>query len=373
MRRAGWIMLLLSIVAMEAHAQPFADMVRDLNSMQSRMAFGDAAAREQAARQFDLIERSISEADAPLLSDERNARAAIIYLLCGGAPGKVRDLVRSSRVNETLSALLEASLQYADGDAAATNALMHFDARQYPPALGGHLALVQAGLLIGTDNARAIALLDLARLLMPGSLVEEAALRREISILDPVRDAEKLGLLAVRYASKYASSPFARHFWALLPAIARGVPTSSLLASRFAVVLDKAPTGERADLYLALSRRALLAGKFEEAEKAIEMATKDIPGASVERRIKTYRTVLSALEDRRSFSALRALETAGLPPEDIELVELAASVGAKLEAPSDNRNQTGDDAVEEEKSEMAENARRALAQADELLKRAGRQ
>jgi chemotaxis protein MotC len=368
MRTAQWIILLASIfVAIDARAEQLVDMVRDLNALQNRMVAGDAAARERSAQQFDLIERMFAKADPEILSEEGNMRAAIVYLLCGGASEKLRDLASTRRARNDLGALLDASLLYAAGDPGASEALMRFDARQYPASLGGHLALVQAGALIGADNARAIALLDLARLLMPGSLVEEAALRREISILDPSRDGEKLGLLAVRYAAKYASSPFARHFWSQLPNMAEAAPASATFSSRFDLVLNKAPASERINLYLARSRRALLAGNFGESERAIEMAERDVPDARSRRRIGVYHAALATLRDQQGVSALRGLEIADLPVEDAELVRLAMSVGAKLEAPSDEKV-----APEEEKDELATMARRALAEADELLKRADR-
>lgn len=356
----------------EARAQSLADLVRDLNAMQNRMVAGDMAARDRAASQFDLIEKAIESADPTSWVEERHARAAIIYLLCGGASGGLHGLAESRGFNETLSPLLAASLLYADADPRARDALAAFDARRYPAMLGGHLALVQGGALIGTDNARAIALFDLARLLMPGSLVEEAALRREISVLDPVRDEEKIGLLAIRYATKYASSPFARHFWELFPGIA--LAATALSPSRVDLVLDKAPPAERLDFYLALSRRAVLAGNFPDADTALAKAEKAGLDPQQGKRVAAYRSVLSALRDDRGSAALRGLDTAGFPVEDMRLVKLVASVGMKLEKAVDSAfpSPGAGEASKDDKYEVEENVRKALAQTDELLKRANR-
>ncbi|QGM97904.1 hypothetical protein [Methylocystis parvus] len=369
MRTGAWLLLFFSIVGAEAHARPLAEMVRDLNALQNRMAMGDIAARDEAARQFDRIEKATFAAEPDFLREERDARSAVIYLLCGGGAGGLRAIFEAKRANEILAPLLDVSLRYAEGDAGALQTLLQFDPRRYPAGLGGHLALVQAGGLIGSDNGRAIALLDLARLLLPGSLVEEAALRREISILDPVRESDKLGLLAVRYAAIYASSPFARQFWGLLPNMARGASVSSLFASRFSLVLDKAPAPDRTAAYLALARRALLAGKFPDAGKAVETAERGDLDDRAKRRVEIYRSALSVLEEKRSVAALRDIETKGLPTEDVQLVQLVASVGEKLARPIEKKAPVGGSDAGE-KSEMATAIREALARTDELLKRA---
>lgn len=375
MRRAVLTLsIVLSLHADNAWAQRFADIVRDLNVMQNRMVAGDSVARDQAAKQFDAVERAIGAADPAIWTDESNVRAAIVYLLCGGASGKLRAFLDAKNVDGSLSPLLAASVQYADGDPAAAKALSGFDARQYPPLLGGHLALVQGGALMGSDKPRAIELFDLARLLMPGSLVEEAALRREMSILDPSRDGEKLGLLAVRYATKYRASPFARHFWEMLPAMALSTPASASQGARFGLIFDKAPPNERIDFYLALSRRALLAGNLVEAGATVDKAASVGSDAMARKRVGAYRIALATLRDEQSASALRALDVAGLPRADIDLIELVTSVETKLSAvaPTDAR-QSAAIAPEEERYEVETAVRRALSDSDELLKRAERQ
>ena len=58
--------------------------------------------------------------------------------------------------------------------------LAALNARSLPPTLGAEIALVQSALVAQNDLKATIERLDEARLLMPGTLVEEAALRREI-------------------------------------------------------------------------------------------------------------------------------------------------------------------------------------------------
>ena len=55
--------------------------------------------------------------------------------------------------------------------------------------LAGQVAFARSVLETRRDPKAAIARLDWARLLAPGGLVEEAALRREIGLLAEARDA----------------------------------------------------------------------------------------------------------------------------------------------------------------------------------------
>ena len=66
--------------------------------------------------------------------------------------------------------------------------------------LAGQVAFARSVLETGRDRKAAVSLLDWARLLAPGGLVEEAALRREIALLAEARDAPRAARLAHEYA-----------------------------------------------------------------------------------------------------------------------------------------------------------------------------
>ncbi|CAJ0879237.1 hypothetical protein AMST5_03041 [freshwater sediment metagenome] len=367
MKRAGLVLILLALLGGIAQAAEFAEMVRDLNIMQNRMVVGDARAREQAARQFDLIEKTITSLEPEAWTDERNQRAAIVYLLAGGAPVGLRAIHDAEFDGGKLGPLIGASVEYAEGrEGGVPKALMDFDARRLPPIPGGHLALVQGSALIGDDNARAIVLLDVARLLMPGSLVEEAALRREIAILDPVRDVGKVALLSSRYASKYLSSPYVQNFWDVLRRATIADSEFFPRAPKFEPIFLKGPSSERAAFYLAVARLALLAGNLVEARRSIEEAGKAATQPTTIKRVAAYHNILSTLTQETGPPALSAQDLQSLDKQDAALLEITSSVTSALAArPQAN---APDDAYE-----MASTVREAIAKTDELLKRASPQ
>jgi chemotaxis protein MotC len=333
------------------------------------MVSGDPAARDQAARQFELIEQAIDAKDLKIWTEERNVRASIVYLLSGGEPAKLREVQEAKLVGENFRGLLAAALRYTEGETAE---LMAFDPRQYSAMLGGHIALIQGGALIGKDNARAMTLLDLARLFMPASLVEEAAIRREIGLLDPVRDNEKLQLLAIRYVTKYRASPYAQNFWDEFRTVTLGDANASSSSPSLDVVLDKAPADQRLDIYLTLSRRALLAGALDWGGDRLAKAEGAASESGARKRVNAYRLAMKAMRGESNASTLRTLDMSGLKPEDIELIKIAAGVSARLDIVNDGREKSRNDAQTDEDYPMANAIRKALSQSDELLQRASR-
>ncbi|TIV45467.1 MAG: chemotaxis protein MotC, partial [Mesorhizobium sp.] len=89
-------------------------------------------------------------------------------------------------------AIAKGVVAYLNGRPAnAIEMLKPIDPMSVPPDIGAFLALVKGSLLAADDPAQALALLDEARLLSPGTLVEEAALRRSVGIAAAQGDAAR--------------------------------------------------------------------------------------------------------------------------------------------------------------------------------------
>lgn len=132
------------------------------------------------------------------------------------------------------------------------------------------MALVKAAPYIRTDPARAMQLLQVASLLMPGSLVEEAALRREVFVAGMMADVDRFRVLSIRYLRRFRSSVYAGDF---RRRFALALDTLGFVKSedKFALldpVLHEFDADSRRGLYLRLARSALLAGHLNVARKA---------------------------------------------------------------------------------------------------------
>ncbi len=367
----AWIILFLSIAHM-ACAQDLADSVRELNSAQNRMAIGRENAGVETAAKFDAIEALIPTLEPEAWTQPRNLRAAIVYLLGGGAPEHLREIFDAGFIVGEEASLLEASLLNAEGDERAAEKIATYDPEQYPALLGGHLALVQGSAFLGKDDTRAIARLDLARLLMPNSLVEEAALRREIRALDPQNHREKILALASTYAARYRASPYTRHLIADLRILlaGSGIDSNPIFVSKLEPVIDIAPALDRLDIYLALCRSSLSGGRLEEARHRLVKAFGAAETRAMRERVEAYQDLIARL-DAPNQPGARLKEprlSASLTSEDRRIIALVSAVLTKIfKHPSDPLGAESKSSLLQE-SELVTKVRVRLQHVDNMLK-----
>jgi chemotaxis protein MotC len=374
---------LLTLSGVGARASEFVDRLRDLNTIQNRIVLGKSDAREAAMRQFQRIEQLLPTISAEEWKQPASIRAVVTYLLCGGSARAIRKLVTEKAI-EYDDPLIKGAITFAEGHGKeAAKILLPIDAKQYPTLLGAHLALIQGGLSIGADNARAAALLDLARLLMPGSLVEEAALRRELSVLDSAKETQKIVLLARRYQTTYIKSPFAKSFWNEL-GIATEKAAFRLDAEEFAKLEElyaRAEPSVAFDVRLAIARKAVLEGRVALARAQIEKAASVADTPAAQNRLNAYKAVLTTMAGNFSegLTALDKVEHASLPRQERRLRSIVTSAVGRLQgeerppaAAPLSLPKPAPVVAEDEEPAVAGLARRALADTDAILERASK-
>ena len=253
--------------AVADEAAPYKTM-RALQGLEDRIAAGDALAQAARAKAIGRLARSFAAMPAETWHDLRNARALVAYLFGGGDAGTIARAIQPEVLHKDAAALYRGALAYAGGDDdGARTLLVPVEAKTLPPGLAGHLALVQASLVEPTDKVRALALLDLARLLEPGTLVEEAALRKEMSSIGGTGDFDKLNLLERRYQAAFAHSVYAENFRQLVGALAAQAAEANTPAAneRLARLLAPLVREDRRRLFLAVARREAIAGHLVSA------------------------------------------------------------------------------------------------------------
>jgi len=331
--------LLLSLAAARAEdaratPEPY-QLVRRLQSLQDEIARGNLEAHNAQPALLKRLGEKLQEADASVWNDPRNGRAVVTFLLSGGPPQVVRTLRGKVKPNID-EAILDGALAYVEGQSDdAKTRLAGINARALPPAFGAQIALVQSALLAQSDLKATIERLDEARLLLPGTLVEEAALRREIFITGQVDDFDKFESLAIQYFRRYRHSIYAGNFrqrFAL--AVARfSFAQQTHRFARLVAILDHLDRPSQRTLYLLIARTALVHGKIDMADLAAERVEELAEEGSAEReRARFYRASVRSLmkSNAEAVSDLQKIDKGRLPQRDAELLAAALAVGRNV-------------------------------------------
>ena len=183
------------------------------------------------------------------------------------------------------------------------------------------------------DPKAAVSLLDWARLLAPGGLVEEAALRREIVLLAEAQDTPGAARLARVYAVRFGASLYAPDFFRdLARLIARnGLAKAPADFQLFSGAASALPAAGRLDFLLTLAKASIVYGRFDAASAAAADALRDAPANSQdEARARLYQNAARIFLDG-SDSALANLNTlAKLDPSDAALLAAIREAAAQF-------------------------------------------
>ena len=355
--------------------------VRSLQVLQEMVAHGSSSAQGAQPKLLSHIADVFAAADPGVWKERRNAQAAVLYLFSAGKPAVVRALLARATFSPENDRLLKGALAYAEGEDDVAKALLgRIEPRSLPQSIGGHLALVLATLLAKDDAAKAGRMLDEARLLVPGTLVEEAALRRQIFLSADAATLDKFVSLSRQYVRRFHNSVYAGNFKQRLTSFATTIAVSGDVSAlaRLEPVLAELPMAERRGIYLELAQAALVQGKtvtgHYAADKAVLLADDNSVDAT---RAKLYAAAASAPTNDAGAgrSLLAQVDPARLSARDAELRDAALAVAQTVDANLLTRGETGgtssgttiDAAGETGTAALLDRAHQAMTASDALL------
>lgn len=320
-------------------------LVRRLQRLQDLIAAGSTAGIAQQRAMITEMDAAFGDADPSVWQDPANARALVMYFLGGGNPAVLRAIINREPKPNIDEKLLTGSLLYLEGrEEPALRQLGEIDARKLPNGIGGQIALAQAALTVRSDPAKASRLLEVARLLMPGTLVDEAALRRAVLVAAQAGDLDQFERLSGQYFSRFRHSAYAGNF---RQRFAAALSRMNVLAtpdglSRLDALLAPLDEEARREVFLLVSRSAIVEGKTALATTAAERAMVLAPAASRDsERARVYLSAAQAATPDRyktAEEALKAIDRARLDPSDQALLEAARRTAELIrradEAPS---------------------------------------
>jgi chemotaxis protein MotC len=315
--------------------EPF-ELVRSLQSLQDQVVQGNARAHAAQRGLLERIGESFDRLSTQGWEDPRNGRAAVVFVLSGGTARVLRKLMDTRGSKSVDQKLLDATLAYGEGRLeAAAELLKEVQARTLDPGMGGLVAYVQGELEARKEPAKALSYFDDARLLSPGTIVEDAALRRQVALLIATGDAGRYEMLAAQYLRRFPDSVYARGFrqeFAAAVAVHAEAHKPDRLA-RLESILNGIAEEERRELYLAISERAILNGRVEMARFAAAHAAGLVKEAGIDlERARLYEAAALIVTDdfERGAKMLRSVERSKLAARDAHLLDSAKAIAEQV-------------------------------------------
>lgn len=315
--------------------QPF-EIVRSMQAIQDQIVLGNLDAQGKLPKLMGQIAERLLSVDPASWRDPRNVRAAAVYILSGGQPRVGRKALELGAGPENETRLLEGAVAFVEGrEIKARQILLPIDARSLMSALGGYVALTQSTLIAKDDPEKALRLLDQARILEPGTLVEEAALRREIFLADEMGDLDKFAVLSSQYIRRFSGSAYADNF---RRRFAEAVTNFGLAGdeARFAKVemlLSELAAGDQLRLYLKMAQTAIIKGKIGPAQRAAEQAIRLAKDGSVDgARSKLYKAAALILSSslENGLGELKDVDGSRLPKRDADLKAAMLTIAGQI-------------------------------------------
>lgn len=358
--------------------RPF-EAVRDLELLQDQIALGNAEAQAKLPKLMGQIAAAILAAEPGAWEDPRNLRAVIVYAASGGQPRAVRAVAELGVAQGDMKELLDGILAYVEGrEARAKQILLPVEAMALPIPLAGHVALVQANLLAKEDPRKARQLLSRARVLAPGTLIEEAALRKEIFLADQADDLESFASLSRQYMRRFDRSAYAENFRQRFKAAVMrfGLTSDPARFAKLEAALAVLEPDEELRLLLATARSGLVSGAIEPARHAVEKATTLArEGTAEASRATLYAAAMRVLtgEIDAGLADLRSLDTGDMTKSDTELAQAVRTMASDIRAEPQKHpsgaepNATDETLPEGQERQASESAALMIRRAESVL------
>jgi chemotaxis protein MotC len=257
-------------------------MLRSLQFVQDSVVMGDHSAADMQRFVLAKIDKRLRSADSSEFRDPRNVDAALIYAMSGGNPATLEYLVSRDVDGHFDNRVTDVLRKYLNGKGVlVTNSITNMVGIYKNTRIGAYLALVAGNVTFVNDPAGALKFYDQARLLTPGTIVEEAALRRSFSIAIQVGQVQQAMTYANRYARRFLHSPYASQFADMLVQLVvdhfKQMNEDDVLAT-----LETMDPARQREIYLRIARRASINGNQELAALAAgrAQALAGLPGGT---------------------------------------------------------------------------------------------
>jgi chemotaxis protein MotC len=292
------------------------------------------------------------------------------YVLSGGDPATAATLSKSDSLSPFHRRLLEGVSLFMRGNRQeAAELLKAIDVLRLPVRVAGRVALAQA--LLEQDPAARQTGLSIAAALMPGTLVEESAVRRSTLAFAETADEKQFWKRLERYQRRFPDSLYARSFWEevvsqLANWKSRGEAPD---LTRLDLILKDMPASRRRQLYLHLARASSTVDNVAFVEFGASRTKRlALEGSMEDQAARLYLSLyaIASEEGDRSLADLRSINRNLLNAQDRALLDAGLWIAQQIDRPPETgRSGTAEEALPKTPLEMR--AESLLADVDKIL------
>jgi chemotaxis protein MotC len=197
--------------------------------------------------------------------------------------------------------------------------------------VGSFVALIKGSISAADEPAVAIRRFDVARLLGPGTLVEEAALRRSLPLAAQASDTKRFLRAASQYVRRFLRSPYASQF---ADELVKGIVTlhGSLDLAMIEKTVSEMSFEHQKVIYLRLARTSAIEGLHDLSDFASAKAAsfEKGPAGGTDDRAILYSSLSSVTSENADaiLARLRQIDRSKLAGPDRQLLDAAISVAS---------------------------------------------
>ncbi|OAP41053.1 chemotaxis protein [Sinorhizobium glycinis] len=309
-------------------------MIRSLQYVQDSVVLGDHSAIEMQRFMLGEIDKRLRAADEAIFRDPRNVDAALVYVMSGGNPETLEYLTDRDIEGNFDARVTDALRQYLRGKGPLIVENLSNAAPEYKNSrVGPYLFLILGNAISQQDPVAAMKYYDWARLTAPGTIIEEAALRRSVPLAARAGDPDRGLRYALNYARRYLTSPYASQFADVFVELAVA-HFGEAVEKRVAEILGFMDQARQREVYLRVARRAAIAGNQPLARLASSRAeTLAGDGGGQPQLLASFYDGLAAVPSQDVFAAaqtLAAIPDEKLSPRDRALREAARAIAEEV-------------------------------------------
>jgi chemotaxis protein MotC len=252
------------------------DTMRTIERLQDEVVAGDADAPKLSRQLMVQFETDLNATKIDQLSNSSNVFAVVKYLLSGGNPAAIEREYQNTKLEPEFTDLFDGALAYAYGDTEkASTKLASVKVEELPLDVGGRLLLIQAILVSQHDMENALSLLEKASTSMPGTIVDEAALRRCSAIAAKLNNFKKFDVCASKMIRDFQHSPYWKEFSTTFISYVTNFKEEMdhAFSNWLIPILLDLPVALQSEIYLAISKQSVETGNFVLASLCASRAT----------------------------------------------------------------------------------------------------